>query len=692
MNHQRLLFEYSPLYIVPCILLGVGYAYVLYQQRHSWSLRTNQFLFLLRAVLVSLLAILLIGPILKLTTNQFEKPAMVVLIDNSSSLAEAIDSVQRRELTRELGDLVEELDDAGYDAKLHTLTDTDPTEIEFTTRSSDLAGAVRQVANQYEGQRLDGLVVLTDGIYNSGSSPLYYSTKMPVYTVGIGDTTVRTDLILRNLLFNKIAYQGNKYPLRAEVIVQGLRNQNVEISLYQKGKLIARENKNSGENTLVNFDFQLEAAEQGLQRLDVVVTTLNQERNQKNNRASAFVEVVEGKKKILIVAPAPHPDIKALRSVIEKNTNYELTLHIPGVRENGSVPGPAATDLVIFHQVLDAEGKTLPIYNRFVNSNTSAIYMIGSKSNLRRLASAGIPITFENPGQWDEVTPVVNTAFRDFTFSENTNAIFSRFPPLNVPFGKFLYPAQSNILLNQRIGSVATDRPLLFTLQENEKKIALLIGEGIWRWRLDEFAETRSTEVFDEVFGKLIQYASTQEDKRRFRCFPIQSEFTDAEPVIFEAQVYNELFEQVFGNRIDIQVVDDQGEIKNFNYTTGEGNTRYRIGGLSQGVYRYTASTTLNGATERSTGEFLVREQNLESQNLTADFGLLRKWADNTGGKFYRAAEMDQLKADLVSREIRSVVHSEESFNPLINLRLFFFMLLLFISTEWFLRKYLGAY
>ena len=97
-------------------------------------------------------------------------------------------------------------------------------------------------------------------------------------------------------------------------------------------------------------------------------------------------------------------------------------------------------------------------------------------------------------------------------------------------------------------------------------------------------------------------------------------------------------------------------------------------------------------APEEVRGEFLLTEQNQESQNLTADFGLLRKLSENTGGKFYKLATINKLAKDLSSAEAKSLIHSEESFHPLINLKAVFFILLALISLEWFLRKYFGAY
>ncbi|MBX2943214.1 MAG: hypothetical protein KF860_12790 [Cyclobacteriaceae bacterium] len=693
MNQQRLLFEYSPVFVLLSLALGLLYAYLLYQSKHTWTKRTNQILFTFRTTLVSFLAFLLIGPILKLTLNEYEKPSIVFLVDNSVSVKETVDSLKWNNINKQLMSTKDELLSQGFSVKMTTLDESENAKIVFDHPTSDLNGAVRNLVGQYEGKNLAGLVVMSDGIYNSGSSPLYSPSRVPVYTVGVGDTTERIDIVLRNVLYNKIAYQGNQFPLRAEVLIRGISAQEIIVSVYQKGKLIARDSKNSGDKSILNFDFQLDATEKGLQRIDITVTPIAQEQNKKNNHASAFVEVVEGKKKILMVAPAPHPDIKAIRTVVEENANYEFIVHIPGITDAPpEALRPENIDLAIFQQAIDYSGKTTLLFKKLLESGTSLFIMLGDRSNLRQLAANGVPITFENPGQWDEVTPVINADFKDFGFSDKLNSIFSRYPPARVPFGKFTYPPNANVLLYQRIGRITTDRPLLFTATSNDQKMAVLIGDGVWRWRLDEFAETQKTGGFDDVFSKLIQYLSTREDKRKFRSFPLQNEFTASEPVIFESQVYNELFEQVYGQKIEIELSDEKGNRSQYSYITSPGNSRYRIGGLTEGVYAYTSSTNLNGVKQSVKGEFLVVEQNIESQNLTADFDLLRRWASNTGGSFYAVDNLQKLEEDFSRVKAQNLIHSEESFNPLINLKLVFFFLLALITVEWFTRKFMGGY
>jgi hypothetical protein len=413
----------------------------------------------------------------------------------------------------------------------------------------------------------------------------------------------------------------------------------------------------------------------------------------RNNSASLFIEVVEGKKKILLIAPAPHPDIKAIRAVVEKNSNYEFVVHIPGVtKTDPELLKPGAAELVIFHQAIDLNGKTWSLYNTLSKGPSSLLLIIGSQTNFRQLSSNGVPIQFELRGQWDEVTPFVNNQFRDFSFSDNSNGAFVRYPPAQVPFGKFTYPPKSNIMLYQRIGSVVTDRPLLLSWEDGNRKIAAMIADGIWRWRLSEFADNGNTEIFDDMFSKLVQYLSTLEEKRKFRCFALQNEFSDYEPVVIESQVYNDLFELVYGNTIQLQLRDEQGAITNYNYTISPGSSRYRIGGLKEGVYRFRATTAIGNKTEEVTGQFLVKAQNIEAQNLTADFQLLRKLSAESGGRFYSADQIPNLTSDISNIKATSLIHSDESFDQLINLKWVFFLLLALITAEWFIRKYSGSY
>jgi hypothetical protein len=693
---KSILFESAPEFVILSVLLGIGYAAIQYYKvkQQPWSVSFNRLLFCLRAVFAFFIAFLLLGPIVKQIHNLFEKPQFLFLVDNSASIKETTDTTVLRNIETQLRTTQEMLRTKGYEVSIHDLKGEAAGHINYDINSSDIQGALKRVTNRYEGQNIGGVVLVSDGIYNSGLSPLYDSYNYPLYTIGIGDTTQRMDVALKNVAYNKIAYQGNKFPLRAEVQVKNIQSQNITVSLFKKGKLLDKQTKKTGKDELLTFDFQPLAEEQGIQKLDVQVEVKEGERNKRNNRASVFIEVVEGKKKILLVAPSPHPDIKALREVVEKNSNYEFLLHIPGVSEQqASAIRNDQIDLVIFHQSPDMRGRTNAVFQSFVNSKASLLLILGQQSDLQQLARQNMPLRFETtPHDFDEVTPVANPDFPNFTLSPEANSILTEYPPVYVHFGKITLPQTASTFLYQQVGSVATQKPLLAIDVNDSRKIGVMLGEGLWRWKLNEFERNENSAGFDEIFGKLIQFLSTTEDKRKFRSYPIKQEFSDTEAVIFESQVYNDIFEPIYGNKIEIFVTDESGKRTEYTYVTSPGNIRYQIGGLKEGVYRYRSRTMINNKNEEVAGEFAVVEQQAELQNLTADFDLLRKLAANSGAEFYHADEIPALQGALQKTEARSIIHTEETYDSVINLKWVFWLLLILVSAEWFLRKYFGSY
>lgn len=694
MEQQRIIFESSPAFIIFCIAAGVGYAILLYKTSSPWPVVINRILFAFRAILVFFLALLLLGPIVRQINNLFEKPLYVILNDNSVSVRETTDSVKLKEIQAELATLTNALTEQGYEVRTTDLDGNEGDVSSYNKQSSDIQGALRHVSDLFEGRNLAGVVLVSDGIFNSGISPLYANYNFPVHTIGVGDTSQRKDLSIRNVAYNKIAYQGNQFPVRVEVMARGFERRNVTVTISHKGNVLDKKVLSSGAGSPVTFDFQVTAHENGIQKIDIQIQPEPEEFNTRNNKASVFIEVVEGKKKILMVANAPHPDIKALRYVITKNENYEFFLHIPGVAEQpASVLRPEQTDLAIFYQAPDTRGKTRELFQQFAKSKTSLFLLVGQQSDLVTIARQNMPLKFEAmPRDFDEVTPTLNTGFSSFTLSTEAYSEIVNYPPVSVHFGRIQIPLSATPVLFQRVGNVSTDKPMLAVDAREARKVAIMLGEGFWRWRLNEFDRNDNAAAFDELFGKLIQFLSTTEDKNKFRSYPVKQEFPDTEPVIFESQVYNDIFEPVYGNSVEIELTDEGGKKTQYTYVTSPGNARYQIGGLRQGVYKYTSRTNINGTPETTRGQFAVVEQLAELQNLTADFDLLRELSANTGGEFIKATSLDALPSRLATAEATSIIRTEETYDSLINLKWIFWALLTLVAAEWFLRKFYGSY
>ena len=691
MQDARFLLEASPWFVLVSLLVGGAYAAFMYWRKGPWPITIHRLLAGLRFVVVSLLCFLLLGPLLRQIQNQYEDPTLVIALDNSSSLAQVNDSVALAGVVSALEALGESLE--GEFAVEYRTLDGETTKESFANRSfshpaSPLSELLADVKADYEGRNLAGVVLASDGIYNQGPTPAYETFAFPVHTLGLGDTLPKQDLVLQAVFYNQIAYQGNRFPVVAEVLNEGFAGSRTQVRIRQQGQVLASQTVTfSAARQVQEVQFLLEAKTEGLQRYTVEVLPLEGEFTPRNNQRNVYLDVVEGREKVLLAAASPHPDLKALRTALEKNANYEVTVYIPSLQEYV----PEKYDVVILHQLPSArQGIPAPI-QQLLAEGASAWFIWGSQTNLAQFNQVNSVLEVTGrPGQTDQVTPIFQSSFSRFRYTDEHMGVVNRFPPVEVPFGTIQLKGAAEVLLQQRVGSVETSNPLWVVSTDEANKQAVLLGSGIWQWRLQEYARTQSQVAFDELVSKTVQYLSSKEDRRKFKVYPVVNEFTESEPVILGTEVYNDIYEPVYGQNISLTLTDEAGKTYDFAYATSPANTRYRIGGLVEGVYRLKATTTVDGEVLTSEGAFTVKDLQLEEMNLTADHALLRSLAEQSGGVY--ATEAEALRQVLESQPAQALIHTSEQFLPLVSLPWVFFLVLLLVTVEWVLRRYFGSY
>ena len=159
---------------------------------------------LLRFLAVSLLAFLLLSPLVRRNVNTREKPIVVIAQDASQSVDLSTPLFNRSTLRSLQSD---------YDVVLDT----------FGGATTDISSALSSIADRYMGRNLGAVVLASDGIYNQGINPSLTASSftVPVYTVALGDTTTRCDAAIAHVRYNRIAYLGNQFPL--EVTLRAVR-------------------------------------------------------------------------------------------------------------------------------------------------------------------------------------------------------------------------------------------------------------------------------------------------------------------------------------------------------------------------------------------------------------------------------------------------------------------------------------
>jgi hypothetical protein len=692
MNNFKILTQYSSWFIILCILTGLGYAYLLYQKKSPWNKNTNYFLAALRFLLVSLLAFLLLGPLIKFFKNYEEKPTVVLAIDNSQSIALTENPEKLTILKTNLASLKEKLEDASIEVSVQTLDNTTSSDklkdLSFNYASSNLSGLLNGVQSNYENRNLAGIILISDGIYNQGNAPTYVQYNIPVHTVGIGDTVPKTDLNLKTVVYNKLSYKNNTFPIVAEIYNKGFGNQSTQVSLKQGTKLIDTKTISfRSDNEINKVEFYTSSSETGMQHYIIEVKPLKGEFTLRNNVAHAYIDIIENKEKILLVAPSPHPDIKAIRAAIEKKENYDFHLYIPGISEYKE----DKYDLYILDQLPDYTGTAKNITDKILKDDNSVLFIIGNQTNLNQFNNTNKVLNvLSRQGQKDLVTPAFNNSFDRFITETENQSVINNYPPLIAAYGEYNLKENADVLMYQKIGNVTSSRPLIVV--SADRKQAVIAGEGLWQWRQHEYLETQDNKVFDKFIGNLVQYLSAKEDKRKFRVYPITNEFLITDQVFFETEIYNDLFEKVYGQKIDLKITDEEGKSTSYSFANGENNSRFEVKGLKQGVYKYIATTELGGKPEKSEGRFTIKELMLEALNTTADYELLRQLSAKNNGRFVTASNLNQLAEVIINSKPKTILHTNEELLELVSIPWIFFLFLMLASTEWFLRKYKGGY
>lgn len=630
----------------------------------------------LRFLGIFLALCLLLEPLIKHVINRTEKPIIAVAMDNSQSvLARSHDST---ELVQHLNRLVTAIESEGLEATTFTYNDS----LSFSYPRTNLYSLLQEVEDEMEGRNWVGTVLFSDGIFNQGTSPLYKPSLVPQFLVGLGDTIPPRDINISRVLYNRITYKGNETPIRVEVSQNGFDNRRIELVLKENGVTLSQQQLTL-EDQIQEVEFVVKSDEERLRKLTVSTAVLDDEFIPENNQSDLFIEVIDGRQKILIVANNPHPDVKAIREALSATDNYETAVYIPSLDQETPTE---IYDVVIYHGAFSGPLSFEP------KENPGIWYILNRQSSLNALNRALPFVTIQRRGsQPDNVTGVFNQSFSKFKLPDEER-LMEDFPPIEVPFGEYKLNGPVESAIFQRVGSVSTKKPLLTFFDDGSQKRALLMGQNIWKWKLQEAAIDGSSRQFQDLISKTIQFLSVKNDKSRFRFQTRGNTFSNLEPIQFDSEVYNTIYERTYGNKISLTIRSEDGETTDFEFIDSEFKSSFNVPPLTSGLYTYTASVKMGEDSFSDRGQFLVEEINREYLSLAADHNLLMGMAKRTNGQYIHHSNIDLLMDEIVARDFKSIIRSSESFFPLLQSRWMLAIILLLFSFEWLLRKYWGGY
>ena len=681
----------SYLWLLACLILGLGYATVLYKAPTTLGTSLRAFLFALRTLAISFIAFLLFAPLIKTIDRSLEKPLIIIAQDNSASirLAEA-KGFNLKTYNNQLKKLEKELS-GEYELRSFNFDDTVTAGLELNYNGilTDISSVFRMIDDHFSNRNIGAVILGTDGIYNRGPNPQYDSKKLqaPLYTIALGDTLARRDLLISNINYNHIAYLGNEFQISVSVEAYQLVGSSTRLSVSQGGEqLISKTISINSNEFRQDVLLTLPAKAKGVQPYKISLSPLSNELSLVNNSQTIFVEVMDGRKNVLIIANAPHPDLSAIRQSIESNKNYSIEISLAHEINRKDVE---QADLLILHQVPSLNYNAKEVLQL---SNAKPIwYILGAQSNVSGFSIAQNLLTINSALKMQDASSGFNSDFYSFNLSDSSKIRISDFGPLQAPFGNYALKGSANVLIKQKIGKVNTEKPLLLFGDEGSRRIGILSGEGIWRWRLEDFRENSNHKAIDELILKTVQYLISSDDKRKFRAYPAKNAFDENERVLLNAELYNDSFELLNHPEVNISLKNDGGRSYSFTFSRTSNSYILNAGILPPGEYNYLATTSLGNEKYQVNGKFSIAKQETEYRQSIANHQLLYVMAVQNAGKMIFPNQLNELPALIKANEnVKTVSYEDHSYKELIDLKLLFFLILGLLCVEWLSRKRSG--
>jgi len=681
---------YSFFALLGCVLCGLLFAWLLYGKTSGLNRYLRIGLAVLRTVSVTLILWLLFAPLVGLISYTLEKPIVIIAQDNSQSAGAFLSAgFNQKKYQQDLLRLSESLS-SQYDVRTYSFSDKVSSGLDFGYKGklTNASMLVSQLSNELLNRNVGAVILATDGIFNRGGSVNdLVNWKAPVYTIALGDTVPKKDILVANVNSNELVYLGNEFTMEVQVQAYSCAGQQSRLTVKTGGKTVYEEEvKISGNSFFKNIPVRLKASIAGQHQYTVSLAALSGEISVKNNEKRVLIEVIDDRQKVLIAAAGPHPDIAALKSAVALNKHYDVSV---ALNEDLLRIDPKKYALIILYQLPAQQFDASAFITGVTAARIPVWYVLGAQSNLSRFNQVQAAVNLKGFNGSPKYTySDISKSFSVFDLDANARKVIGEFDALQSPSGQVTVAAQSQVVLNQRNGKISTAEPQLFFTTAEGIKSGYLIGEGVWKWKLSEARENPNTSVFNGLVGKVVQYLSVKDDKRKFKVYPAKQTFDENEQVLLNATLYNDSYLPVNTPDVNLELKDEKGKSYRYTFTRVQSAYQLATGVLPSGNYTYTANTELAGRKHQVKGSFFINVLDAEFQQTIANHHLLYQLSAQTNGKLFAPGQLLKIKDELEkSEQMKTLSFEDRSYEPLVNFKWLFFLLLVLLSTEWFLRK-----
>ncbi len=699
--------SFNYIYFVIGVIILAGYSYYVY--RYTLPPVSNfkrYFLLILRSLALALLLFIFFEPVITLTKKIILTPTNLFYFDDSRSML--IDDKTNRLGT--IKDLIKKINNSSIDknneyfsfgSSVKLLNGDNLNQLKFSEPYTDFASIFRDI--KQTDKNIVSITIVSDGVITEGSTPIYTAEKLgiPVFTVGIGDSSRQNDIQIKNIIHNDFIYAETPTTILATILNSGFSDKPASVSLFDGNQLLEQKNiilDKSGVNS-VSFDYT--PKQSGEKKLSVKIDKVKGESTLLNNQKIFYINVLSNKINVLLIAGSPSPDLTFIKNTLSNDNNLTvntLTQIASGKFLEQNADSKLDSANIIFLIGYPTNSVSDDFYNLLVNKlenkNTPLFFILTgdvSVNKLNRLKNI-LPFKIQNiENNYVQVQPDIqineinNPILQGTTISEWNNL-----PPVEQAYSIINVNPESKILSKVQIANTPRNIPLIISRSFGSKRAIAIMAKDIWRWKLQ--TANKNLTLFDNFLINSVRWLNAPEDKKRVKVITSKKFYSSGESVEFTAQVYDESFNPV--NRAEVKINITSNDYKTELLLNSLGSGLYEGSFLpdQNGDYTFAGSALLDGknlGTDK--GNFNVGDMEVEFLDTKMNYDFLNLLSTQTKGKYFPPSKIDDLISELKNIDLQS---SKEKITTS-EIRLwsdewFMAIVILLFAVEWFLRKKSG--
>ena len=584
-----------------------------------------------------------------------------------------------------------------FSQKVNEIENTN--QFDGTGSSTDLGSVLNHI--HFNQNNLAGAIIITDGQNNHGIDPLKLieNIKVPIFTLGIGESKPLIDLSIEGVDAPTVAIKGENVNINVTIHSHGDLNEKVNVILYSGEKIIGSKYLNiSGQGSRNEARFLFAPSNLGQNEYKVKVSSLSEEINIDNNQQKFFITILKDRYKVALITGAPSFNTGVIKNYIKNYPRVEIDHFIRS--KNGYIPSlksfwSTAYQLIVFdnYPIQSLKSKTLKIYSKKITSDKSSLLWIIGQNISKTSAQSLTPffhldLKQENINSdkksWYFTEEIINSNIIQGILNNKSSDFSDVFPPIYTPYIFNSKHDNINPIAYQKSDDII---PILF--MGDVKNIRSIVWASTDLSNINfNISNSYSNKIFPDIWSKLFSWLlKTGGDKNLYFRLNKQSYQQGEEIFISGSSIQDNIS---INNQAFIAIMNDSIEINSFELRFNPGTMRWEgnFWAPKPGNYKYKI-VIQDGFSDPMVqkGKFIVEKSQIELNQVALNLPLLTNISYGTEAEYFPWQFRSQLINKIIPQESRlkinkSIILNEEKWVMI--------MLILLLSIEWIFRKRIG--